>query len=83
MTEKEIQLLGFQKENMEEYDGDDDYYYTLDIANGLTFITPAASELKNGEWFVEIFNIDPLIRFEKFENTQSLINKLTKAIVKK
>lgn len=83
MTEKEIQLLGFQKEDMGEYDGDDDYYYALDIVNGLTFITPAASELKDGEWFVEIFNTDPLIRFEKFENAQSLINKLTKAIVKK
>jgi hypothetical protein len=84
MKEKEIQLLGLQIENMEEYDGNgDDYYYVLDIVDGLTFITPAASEVKNDEWYVEIFNTDPLIRFNRFEETQSLINKLTNAIVKK
>lgn len=82
MTEKELELLGFQKENIGEYEGDEDYYYFFNIVNGLEFITPTVSELKDDKWVVEFFNTDPLIRFEKFEDVQTLINKLTKAIVK-
>lgn len=83
MTEKEIQLLGFQKENLLEFDQDGSYYYVLDIVDGLTFITPANEDIKNDEWYVEVFNTDPYIRFHQFEEVQVLINKLTKAIVKK
>ena len=83
MTEKEVQLLGLQKEYIGEYEGDESYYYALDVVNGLTFITPASEELKTEDWFVEIFNTDPTIRFNKFEEVQGLINQLTKAIVKK
>jgi hypothetical protein len=83
MTEKEIQLLGFQKENLLEFDQDDSYYYVLDIVDGLTFITPTNEDIKNNEWYVEVFNTDPYIRFHQFEEVQVLINKLTKAIVKK
>jgi len=82
MTEKEVQLLGFQKENLVDYDQEDSYYYVLDIVEGLTFITPTKDDIKNDEWYVEIFNTDPFIRFRKFEEVQVLINKLTKAIVK-
>jgi hypothetical protein len=82
MTEKEVQLLGLQKEYIGEYDGDESYYYALDVVNGLTFITPASEELKTEDWFVEIFNTDPTIRFNKFEEVQGLINQLTNAIVK-
>ena len=83
MTEKEVQLLGLQKEYIGEYEGDESYYYALDVVNGLTFITPASEELKTEDWFVEIFNTDPTIRFNKFEEVQGLINQLTSAIVKK
>ncbi len=82
MTEKEVQLLGFQKEYIGEYEGDESYYYALDIVNGLTFITPANEELKTDEWYVEIFNTDPTIKFIKFEEVQGLINQLTSGIVK-
>lgn len=82
MTEKEIQLLGLQKEYIGEYEGDESYYYALDVVNGLTFITPANEELKNDDWYVEIFNTDPYIRFHEFGEVQRLINQLTKAIVK-
>lgn len=82
MTEKELELLGFQKEYIGEYEGDESYYYALDIVNGLTLITPANEELKTSDWPVEIFNTDPTIRFNKFEEVQGLINQLTSAIVK-
>lgn len=83
MTEKEVQLLGFQKENTIGDDQDDSYYYVLDVVDGLSFITQASDEVKNNEWYIEVFNTDPYIRFYKFEEVQGLINKLTKAIVKK
>ena len=33
MTEREIQLLGFQKEEMKEHEEDESYYYALDIVD--------------------------------------------------
>jgi hypothetical protein len=82
MTERELILLGFKSEEIKEHDEDESYYYALDIVDGLTFITPINEEIKDGEWYVEIFNTDPLIRFYEFGETQALINTLTKAIVK-
>lgn len=84
MTEKEIQLLGFVKEPMVEYEDEvnPNYYYALDIVDGLTLITPSNDDIKNNEWYIEIFNTDPLIRFNGFEESQVLINKLTNGIVK-
>ena len=82
MTEREIQLLGFSKEEMKEHDEDDTYYYVLDIVDGLTFITRSNDEIINDEWYVEVFNTDPNIRFFSFGEVQSLINLLTSRIVK-
>lgn len=84
MTEKEIQLLGFVKETMVEYEGevDPNYYYALDIVDGLTFITPSNDDIKNNQWYIEIFNTQPTIRFNKMEEVQTLVNKLNNAIVR-
>ena len=82
MTEREIILLGFKSQLINEHDEDDSYYYALDIVNGLTFITPTNEEIKNNEWYVEFFNTEPSIRFDNFGIVQGLINKLTSAIVK-
>ena len=82
MTEKEIILLGFQKEGMREHDEDESYYYVLDIVDGLTFITTSNEEIKEDNWYVDFFNTDPLVRFHDFGEVQGLINQLTKAIVK-
>lgn len=82
MTEREIILLGFKSQLINEHDEDDSYYYVLDIVSGLTFITPTNEEIKNNEWYVEFFNTEPSIRFDNFGIVQGLINKLTSAIVK-
>jgi hypothetical protein len=82
MTERELILLGFKSEEIKEHDEDESYYYALDIVDGVTFITPTNEEIKDGEWYVEIFNTDPLIRFHEFGETQALINTLTNAIIK-
>lgn len=82
MTERELILLGFKSEEIKEHDEDDSYYYALDIVDGLTFITPTNEEIKENEWYVEVFNTNPNIRFHNFGEVQGLINQLTKAIVK-
>lgn len=82
MTERELILLGFKSEEIKEHDEDESYYYVLDIVDGLTFITPTNEEIKNDEWYVEVFNTDPQIQFNNFGEVQGLINQLTKAIVK-
>ena len=83
MTERELILLGFKSEDIKEHEDDDSYYYVLDIVDGITLITPTNEEIKDGDWYVEFFNTDPLIRFNGFGEVQALINTLTKAIVKK
>ena len=83
MTERELILLGFKSEEIKEHDEDDSYYYALDIVDGLTFISPTNEEIKDGNWYVEIFNTDPMIRFSEFGELQGLINQLTSKIVKK
>ena len=79
MTERELELLGFEKNYMDE---DDDYYYFLDIVSGLGFISCTGFEGQNNGWYVEVFNTEPSIRFTSFGELQGLINKLTNAIVK-
>jgi hypothetical protein len=82
MTEREIILLGFHSEEMREHDEDESYYYALDIVDGLTLITPANDEVKDDNWYIEIFNTDPYVRFTEFGEVQALINLLTNRIVK-
>lgn len=83
MTEREIELLRFEKTFINEFDGDDDYYYAYDVVDGLSLITNCKSEEKGGQWFVEIFNTDPDIRFHEFAEVQALLNILESKIVKK
>ena len=83
MTERELILLGFKSEEIREHEEDESYYYVLDIVDGLTFISPTNEEIKEDNWYVEVFNTDPQIRFTEFGELQGLINQLTKAIIKK
>lgn len=82
MTERELILLGFKSEEIREHDEDETYYYVLDIVDGITFITPTNDDIKDGNWYVDFFNTDPLVRFYEFGEVQELINKLTRAIIK-
>jgi len=78
MTEKEIQLLGFERHHEEGVECEDDlgntwtedefYYYTYTIARGFELITNASDET--------IDETDPAIRFYDFAKTQALINLL-------
>ena len=82
MTEREVELLGFEKVYVKEYDEDESYYYVLDIVDGLTLITTECNDsIKNDAWVVEIFNTDPHIRWDSFGELQGFINSVTNKIV--
>jgi hypothetical protein len=93
MTEKEIQLLGFEKQEDGGIELSDDgsglwiehefHYYTYDIAMGLSLISNSNDQVgEDGKWFVEVFNTEPAIRFTEFGEVQALINLLQSRIVK-
>lgn len=79
MTERELELLGFEKNYMDE---DDDYYYYLDVVSGLGFITCTSFQANENGWYVEIFNTEPSIRFTDFGELQGMLNQLESRIVK-
>ena len=83
MTEKQIQLLGFERNEYGDYDGDH-HYYSYEITMGLSFISNANDGIEtDDQWFIEVFNTQDPIRFYKMEEVQALINTLEKHLIKK
>lgn len=80
MTEKEVQLLGFERRDESEQPNPY-YYYVYKIADGVDFITAANDEIENEEWVVEFLEANPKIIFTKFEEVQTLINLLKKKLL--
>jgi len=80
MTEKEVQLLGFERKDESEQPNPY-YYYVYKIADGVDFITSANDEIENEEWAVEFLEANPKIIFTKFEEVQTLINLLKKRLL--
>ena len=76
MKVEELIKLGFKKQIQEDVENPY-YYYTLDITDGLSFITQANDEIENGEWFVDIFE-SPGITFKDVKPLTELINLLNK-----
>ena len=74
MTEEQLKVLGFEQQT--ETSEPSYYYYTLDIAGGLCFITQASDEVKNGEWIAEIFETTPDIKFKDAKKLSNLIDIL-------
>ena len=84
MTEKEIQLLGFERQDEEDLYEHSYHYYTYKVAQGFEFISNASDGVgEDGQWYVEFFDSDPVIRFYLFEEVQQLINLLENRIHKK
>lgn len=74
MTEEQLRVLGFEQQT--ETSEPSYYYYTLDIAEGLCFITQASDEVKNGEWIAETFDTTPAIKFKDAKKLSTLIDIL-------
>jgi len=81
MTEKQIQLLGFEREEYGDYEGDH-HYYSYQIADGFGFISSSSDEVEDGEWYVDFFDSWPNIRFTSFEEVQALINLIEKRVIR-
>jgi hypothetical protein len=75
MTERKLIALGFEKQIDESDESKPFYYYTLDIVEGLSFITQANDEVENGEWIVEMFESSK-IKFKDVKSLTELINIL-------
>ena len=67
-------MLGFERQ-LEESEAPF-YYYSLEIVEGISFITQADEEVVNGEWEVEIFDTYPAIKFKDAETLSKLIEIL-------
>jgi thymidine phosphorylase len=74
MTEEQLKVLGFEQQI--ETSDPSFYYYTLDVVNGLSFISQANDEVENGEWIVEIFDTTPSIKFKNAAKLSNLIEIL-------
>ena len=83
MTERELQILRFEKVDVSaEESGDKSYhYYVHDIVKGLSFISNYSDEADGDNWYVEFFNTEIPVRFYDMSKVLALINTLTKAIV--
>ena len=87
MTERELQLLGFEKQIQHGNDNlaeSEYHYYTYEVSKGIELISNASDEVDElGQWHVEFFNSDPDIRFTEFGEVQALINLLESRKIKK
>lgn len=93
MTEQELIELGFNREDEFGIDCSDDqgsewvedafYYYSLDLVQGLDLITGPSDEecAKNNEWYVELFDTYPTVRFTDAQEVKTLIELLKSGIV--
>lgn len=83
MTERELQILGFEREDDNADSAHVYHYYSLQLAMGFGFISCASDEIgDDGQWYVEFFDSYPTIRFTEFGEVQALINLIEKRIVR-
>jgi hypothetical protein len=82
MTEKELESLGFDLEGYCDFDGEW-HYYSLQLASGFGFISCANNQVgEDGQWYVDFFDSDPLIRFTDYDELRSIISLVETRIVK-
>lgn len=79
MTEKQLLLLGFEKQQEDDLE-DSYYYYALTITKGIEFITQASDEVKEDNWIVEFFETETPLVFDDIADLKTLITILKKHI---
>ena len=84
MTEKELQMMGFNKvEVTAEESGHNPYnYYIYEFTKGLEFISTDSDSVVDDEWWIEFFNTEIPVRFYDMMEVQKLISIFEKAKLK-
>ena len=81
MKEQDLIDLGFERIDVsaEESGADAFYYYIRDFGerNVLSLISSSNDEVKDGEWYVEVFE-DDSIRIDKLKDLEDFIEVVTR-----
>ena len=83
MTEADLLQLNFNRvdETIESSDSPNDWYYYTYSIDSLILITPSSDEVKNDEWYVELFESNS-IRFTSRTELEIFITLLLNNSVK-
>lgn len=85
MKEEDLIELGFNRTDVSAEESGDEafYYYDIDfgVEKGISLISPANTEVKDGEWFVEIFE-DATISFDDIDQLNTFIKIVKENTIK-
>lgn len=82
MTEGHLRILGFEKQTDNSDESNPFYYYTLDITQGLSFISNSNDEVKGDKWFIEFFDTEIPVRYYDYDKVKLLFNLIKDGIIK-
>ena len=81
MKEQDLIDLGFERVDVSAEESGDKpfFYYVKDFGekNVLSLISPPNDEVKDGEWYVEVFE-DDSIRIDKLKDLEDFIEVVTR-----
>ena len=81
MKEEDLIDLGFKRTDVSAEESGDEafYYYDIDFGDqrGISFISPASTDVIDNKWFVEIFE-DNSIRIDNTKDLKELIGILNR-----
>ena len=78
MTEQQLIKLGFDKEPIESYTSNEDYYYFYPLVGEMGLISCALSDVTDDKWDVDVFDAYPTIRYYEYADELDLINVFKK-----
>jgi hypothetical protein len=80
MKKNNLKKLGFKKVKVSKEESGDKkfHYYTLDICNGVSFITNSNDSIKDNNWIVEFLNTDLPIVFTDYKELKLIISIFNK-----
>lgn len=85
MKEEDLIELGFKRTDVSAEESGDEafYYYDLDFGTEycISLISPANTEVKDSEWFVEIFQ-DTSINFDDIDQLKTFIKVVKENTIK-
>lgn len=81
MKEEDLIELGFKRTDVSAEESGDEafYYYDIDFGaqRGISFISPANTDVIDNKWYVEVFE-DPTLNIDIIEDLKELIDILNR-----